>query len=122
VDASDPQAVAVGVFARAQSNGNAYVAVLTHDGTAEILLYDAATNSFNMLASASAGANTAAPLVFSVTGTGTSTTLSLFLNNSSTPLVSVTGSTQTTLDGPGGVGIFAWGPNGLIDNFSVTGS
>ena len=38
VNASDDQALAVGVAARIQSNGDAYVAVLTHDRRAEIWL------------------------------------------------------------------------------------
>src|SRR5262249_6584777 len=40
-----------------------------------------------------------------------------FLNGSASPLVSLTDTTLTTA---GGVGIFAWGPNGIIDNFSVS--
>jgi hypothetical protein len=121
VDASAPQSVAVGVFARAQSDSDAYVAALTHGGTAEILLFHPATNTCSVLASASAGTN-AATLTFTVTGTGPSTTLALFLDKSSTPLVSASGSTQTILDSAGGVGLFAWGADGLIDNFLVSGS
>jgi hypothetical protein len=120
VNAGAPQALAVGVFARAQSDGDAYVAALTHNGTAEILLFHGASNSFSVLGFAPAGTN-AATLLFSVTGTGTSTTLSLFLNGGSAPLVSVSGSAQTTLDSVGGVGLFAWGDNGIIDNLSVSG-
>jgi hypothetical protein len=55
-----------------------------------------------------------------VTGTGIGTTLSLS-TNSGPPLV-LTNSPQTTLDSAGGVGLFAWGPNGIVDNFSVSGS
>jgi hypothetical protein len=120
VNASDPQALAVGVFARAQSDGRAYVAALTNSGIAEILLFDGANATFTVLASANVGTNSA-PLKFTVTGTGTATTLALFLNGNSKPAVTVSGSNQTTLDIAGGFGIFAWGANGIVDNFSVTG-
>jgi hypothetical protein len=121
VDASNSQAQVVGLMARIQSNGDAYVAALTPDGIAEILLYDGVSNTLSApLAFKSVGTKTAT-LTFTVTGTGTGTTLSLFLNGSSTASVTVTGSAQTTLDSAGGVGILAGGPNGIIDNFAVSG-
>jgi hypothetical protein len=114
IDATNDQAV--GLFARAQSNGQAYVARLTHSGTAEILLYNGATNTFRVLGSAATpGGATAATLQFRLNGSS----LSLFLNGSSTALVSATDSTLTTA---GGVGLVAWGANGSVDNFSVGGS
>jgi hypothetical protein len=113
IDATNDQAV--GLFARAQSNGQAYVARLTHSGTAEILLYNGTTNTFRVLGSAATpGGATAATLQFRLNGSS----LSLFLNGSSTALVSVTDSTLTTA---GGVGLVAWGANGSVDNFSVGG-
>jgi hypothetical protein len=114
VNASNSQAPAAGLAARIQSNNDAYVAALTHDGTAEILLFHGATNTFTVLASAPAGTNSAA-LQFTLNGSN----LSLFVNGSSTPLVSVTDTTLTTA---GGAGIFAWGPNGIVSNLSVSGS
>jgi microcystin-dependent protein len=121
VDASASQVMAVGLIARIQRNGNAYVAALTHDKTAEILLFHGASNTFTILDSRPAATNVAT-LKFTVTGTGPATTLSLFLDNSATPLVQVTGSMQTTLDSAGGAGVFAWGANGTIDNFSLKGA
>jgi predicted outer membrane repeat protein len=120
VNASNPQVLAVGLLARIQSTYEAYAAVLTNTGTAEILLVDGVSKTFTVLGSALAGTKVAT-LTFTVTGTGTGTTLSLFLNGSSTALVTVTNSAQTTLDRAGGVGIFGWGPNGVIDNFSASG-
>jgi microcystin-dependent protein len=122
VDASASQVTAVGLIARIQRNGNAYVAALTHDNMAEILLYHGASDTLpTILGSRPAGTNVAT-LKFTVTGTGPATTLSLFLNNSAMPLVQVTGSPQTTLDSAGGAGVFAWGANGTIDNFSLNGA
>jgi hypothetical protein len=119
VNAKDPQSIAVGVLARVQGNGDAYVAALTHDGTAEILLFREASATFSVLKSAPAGTNSAT-LTFTVTGTGPATTLSLYLNGNAIPFLSVTGSMQTTFDTAGGVGLCAWGANGVIDNFSVS--
>jgi CSLREA domain-containing protein len=112
VNAGNAQTIAAGLLARLQSNGDCYAAILTNTGVAEIVLLHAATNSLTILGSASAGTNTAM-LQFLVN----SSTLSLYLNGSTSPLVSVT---DTTLATAGGVGIFAWGPNGIIDNFSVS--
>ncbi len=47
VDASTVQAV--GVAARIQANGDAYVAALTNAGIAEILFYQAARNTYTLL-------------------------------------------------------------------------
>jgi hypothetical protein len=114
VDASNPQTLAVGLAARIQNNNDAYVAALTHDGTAEILLFHGATNTFTVLASASAGTNTAT-LQFTLSGS----TLSLSINGNPTPLVTAN---DTTLMTAGGAGIFAWGPDGMITDFSISGS
>jgi hypothetical protein len=116
VDAS--QALAAGLIARIQSNDNAYVAVLTNSGQAQIWLFNA--DSYTVLASTNAGTN-AGTLAFTITG-DTTPTLSLYLNGSSTPLLTVTPTGSNILAGAGGVGIFAWGANGSIDNFSVSGS
>jgi hypothetical protein len=116
VDASQ---ATVGLFAREQSNGDAYVAVLTNSGMAQILLFHGASDTYSLLGFAAAGTNAGA-LTFTVTGTGTGTTLSLSVNGG--PPLLVTNSAQTTLDSAGSVGLFAAGANGLIDNFSVSGS
>jgi hypothetical protein len=109
---------AVGLFARARSNGDAYVARVTAAaaGTAEILLYHGATNTFTVLGSQT-GVGTAGPLKFTITG-GATPTLTLFVGG--VQEVQVTG--NTALTAPGEEGIIAWGPNGIIDNFSATGS
>jgi hypothetical protein len=113
VDASASQSLAVGLSARIQPNGNAYVAVLTHTGIAKILLFNGASNTCSVLASNPApGGVNAATLQFVVNGPS----LSLFVNGS--PVVSVS---DSTLGGAGGVGLFAWGANGVVDNFSVNG-
>jgi hypothetical protein len=114
LDASNAQVQAVGLLVRIQSNGDAYGALLTNSGQAEIILYHGSSNSITVLASASAGTNSAT-MTFTVSGSK----LSLYLNGSNTALVSVT---DTTLSSAGGVGILGWGPNGVIDNFSVSGS
>jgi len=102
--------------ARVQANGDAYVAALTDNGTAEILLYHAARSTYVVLKSAPVpGGATSATLEFVVNGS----TLSLFINGSNTPLVSVT---DTALSTAGGVGLFAQGGDGIIDDFSVTAS
>jgi hypothetical protein len=112
VDVSGSQSVAAGLMARIQSNGDAYVAVLTHSGTAEIWLFHASDNTFKVLDSepAPVGVNT---LQFVVNASS----LTLYVNGSLTA-----SATDSTLNAPGGVGIFAWGPGGIIDNFSVTAS
>jgi hypothetical protein len=115
LNASAAMSQAVGLFARLQSNGDAYVARITHSGTAQILLFHGASNSFTVLGSAAVPGNAnLATLQFRLNGTS----LSLFLNGSSTALVSVVDSTLTS----GGVGICAWGANGTVGNFSVGGS
>jgi hypothetical protein len=115
VNAGDSQTLAVGVMARVQSDGNAYVAVLTNSGNAEIWLYHGATQTVTVLASAAAG-GTSGTLQFVVNVSS----LTLTFTGSGPPVV--VNATETTLTAPGGVGIFAWGPNGIIDNFSVSGS
>jgi hypothetical protein len=120
----------IGFFARAQSNGDAYVAMLTRDGTgaetAEILLFHGSSGTFSGLDSASVAAPpTTTTLRFTVTGTGSGTTLTLLdAGNASSPttLVSLTGSALTTLDSAGGVGIFGQGVNSTLDNFALVGS
>ena len=91
------------------------MARVTHSGTAQILLYHGASNSFTVLGSAAAPGNNLVGVQFRVNGNS----LSLFLNGSSTALVSVIDSTLTSA---GGAGICAWGANGTVDNFSVGGS
>jgi RHS repeat-associated protein len=109
VNVSNAQALAAGLMARLQPNGDCYAALLTHDGMAEIVLFQAATNSFTILGSASAGTNVA-NMQFTVSGN----TLSLVCGTAS---FSVMDSTLSS----GGVGMFTWGPNGVIQNFSVSG-
>jgi hypothetical protein len=118
VDAS--QALAAGLIARIQTNNDAYVAVLTNSGLAQIWLLNAATNSYTVLASTNAGTNSGT-LTFSITGDATPT-LSLYLNGSLTPLLTVMPTGSDIIAAAGGAGIFALGPNGTIDNFSVSGS
>jgi len=72
------------------------------------------------LASTNAGTN-AGTLSFTITG-GATPTLSLYLNGIFTPLLSVTPSGSNIIASTGAVGLFAWGPGGTIDNFSVSGS
>jgi uncharacterized delta-60 repeat protein len=115
VNAGDSQTLAVGLMARVQSDGNAYVAVLTNSGNAEIWLYQGNTQTFTVLASAAAGA-TSGTIQFVVNVSS----LTLTFTGSGPPVV--VNATDTTLTAPGGVGIFAQGPNGIIDNFSVSGS
>jgi hypothetical protein len=114
-DVNASNSPAVGLVARIQANGDAYVAALTNAGVAEILLYQAARNTYTVLQEASVpGGATSATLQFVVSGS----TLSLFINGSSTPLLSVTNTAQSTA---GGVGLFAQGAAGIIEDFSVTG-
>jgi hypothetical protein len=123
VNATNSQALVVGLAARIQSNNDAYVAALTHDGTAEILLFNGASNKFTVLDSIStipAGTNVAT-LQFTVTG-GATPTLTLSLIGNSTPLLTVMPTGLNIISSPGGAGLFAWGPNGMVTNFSVTGS
>jgi hypothetical protein len=108
-------AQAVGVVARLQNNGDAYVAALTSQGVAEILLYHAASNTFTVLGSKPVpGGLTSATLLFTVNGS----TLSLFINGSSSALITVT---DTTLVSAGGVGLFAQGGGGIVTSFLAAG-
>jgi hypothetical protein len=106
---------AVGLLARAQSNGDAYVARLTAtaNGTAQIWLYHGATDTFSLLKSQT-GVGTTGTLKFTITGA--TPTLTLFMGG--VQAVQVTGNTAITTAGD--VGIIAWGPNGIIDNFSAS--
>jgi hypothetical protein len=120
VDASNPSgtALAAGLFARAQGvPGNAYAAVLTNWGFAEIVLFHADPNpvndTFTVLKSVTVGVNKGT-LQFSLSGN----TLTLSLNGSA--VVQVTDSTIGAISGQ--QGIFAWGSGAIIDNFSVSGS
>jgi autotransporter-associated beta strand protein len=110
VDSSNALALAVGLMARLQGNGDCYAAILTNSGQAEIVLFHANSNSFTVLKSASAGGNTGT-MTFTVSGN----TLSLVCG-----AANING-TDSTLTSTGGVGLFAWGVNGIIDNFSVNG-
>jgi uncharacterized repeat protein (TIGR03803 family) len=108
------QNLAVGLMARVQSNGDAYVAVLTSAGYAEIWLFREANNTYTPLAtSLSPVVDTSGTLQFVVNGPS----LTLTFTGSGPPVV-VTAN-DPTLNGPGGVGIFAQGPGGSIGNFSV---
>src|SRR5262249_32754038 len=118
VDAS--QALAAGLAVRIQGNDNAYVAVLTNSGQAQIWFFNGASNSFTVLASANAGSNSGT-LAFTVTG-GATPTLLLYLNGALSPLLSVTPGGNNIIPSAGGVGLFSWGPGGSIDNFSASGS
>jgi parallel beta-helix repeat protein len=109
-------AFAVGVMARLQSNGDAYVAWLTSTGQAQIALFNAATDTFTILQSANAGI-TSGTLQFVVNGS----TLSLYQIVSGGPTLLVTVS-NSALAAPGGVGMFAWGAGGIVDNFMVVGT
>jgi hypothetical protein len=120
VNASNPAALAVGLMARIQSNDAAYVAVLTNTGQAQIGLFNAATNSFSVLQSQSVSSNVGT-LKLVVTGDATPT-LTLYFNDLVNPLFSITPTGSSIIASAGGVGIFAQGPNGIIDNFSVGGS
>jgi hypothetical protein len=111
VDASDSQTQAVGLFARSQSNGDMYVGVLTHDGTAQIWLFHGNTNSYTVLKSVDVGTNTGY-FQFEVVN---STSLSLFLNSNFIPVATVTDSSITSA---GGVGAITVGDNGRFDNFT----
>jgi hypothetical protein len=114
-------ATAVGLFARSQSNGDAYVAVLI-SGKAQIWLYHGATGAISVLGSANYTATPPTTIKFTVAGSGASTTLSLTDGAGNPLLPAVTGSPLTTLNSAGGVGIFAQGVGGTVDNFSVSGS
>lgn len=121
VDVSNPlgTALAAGLFARAQTNGDAYVAYLTNSGLAQIAFFHAAANPVNdtltVLGSATVGTTVKkGTLQFSVSGSN----LVLSLNGS--PVVTVLGNTAITQLGQ--QGIFAWGSGAIIDNFSVSGS
>jgi hypothetical protein len=119
---------AIGFFARSQSNGDAYVAMLSIDSTgttetAEFGLFHGASSTFTVLKSAPMTVAATTTLRFTVTGTDTGTTLSLVdVGNGGVSLLSLSGSPLTTLNSAGGVGIFAQGANGTINNFLVGGS
>jgi hypothetical protein len=107
---------AVGLMARVQSNGDAYVAVLTSAGYLKIWLFHEANNTYTELASsASPVVDTSGTLQFVVNGPS----LTLTLTGSGVPIV-VTAN-DPTLAAAGGVGIFGWGLGGTVDNFSVSG-
>jgi hypothetical protein len=105
-------------MARLQTGGDGYGAVLTNSGQAEIVFFHEASNTFTVLHSQNVGTNIGT-LQLVVTG-GASPTLALYFNNLVTPLYSITPSGSNILASAGGVGIFAQGANGTIDNFSVT--
>jgi len=108
-------AQAVGVAARVQANGDAYVAALTSNGTAEILLYSAAHNTYTVLGATGPGGPTAALLQFVVSGSA----LSLYVNSIQVVSVPIPIPAISTA---GGVGLFALGADGIVSDFSVTGS
>jgi hypothetical protein len=112
VDASNAGALVVGLLARIQSNGDAYGAILTNGNMAEIILFHASSNSFDVLGTPMAAGSNAGNLTFTVNGNN----LSLVCGTASFSVI------DNTLTAPGTVGIFAQGPNGIIGNFSVTGS
>ena len=100
--------------------GDAYVAVLI-SGKAQIWLFHGGTGAITVLGTATYTATPPTTITFTVTGSGTSTTLSLTDGTGHLSLT-VTGSTLTTLNSTGGVGIFAQGAGGTVDNFSVSGT
>jgi uncharacterized membrane protein len=113
VDASNSQSKAVGLIARIQGNDDAYVGVLTHTGVAEIWLFHGTTNMYTPLDSEAVPGNpNVATLQFVVNGP----VLKLFVNGALAAHAS-----DPTLTGSGGVGLFAWGTNGVVDNFSLNG-
>jgi hypothetical protein len=90
--------------------------VLTSTGQAQIWLYNGTTATYTVLASApTPGGVTYGSLQFVLNGPS----LALYLNDSSTALVSTADSTLTA---SGSVGIFAFGPGGTVNNFVVGGS
>src|SRR5262249_51547735 len=106
-------ATAVGLMARIQGNGNAYVAVLTSTNQVEIGFFNAASNLITPLETG---------LVASGAVAGSSPTLQLVVSGTSMLLlvngvvkVGILGDSSITL--AGGVGIFAQGANGGVDNF-----
>jgi hypothetical protein len=105
----------VGVLARVQANGDAYVAALTPSGVAEILLFHASTNTYSPVGTSKNVGVAAATLQLVVNGSN----LSLYVNGSNT--AAATFSDPSPL-AAGGVGIISYGANGIIDNFSVNGS
>jgi hypothetical protein len=125
-DVTPANGSAIGFFLRAQANGDAYVGMLSKNGagteTAEILLFHGATGAFTLLSSAPMTSAATTTLRFTVTGTGTGTILSLFDVGNSATLLTLTGSSQTTLNSAGAVGIFAQGAGSTVDNFLAGGS
>ena len=103
----------VGLMARIQTNGDAYVGLITKDGTPEIGIYNGLTKTLTVLASGTPGSNSLTGVKFIVNGS----TLTM-QNSSGNTLVTTT---DKTLSAPGGVGIFAEGAGGILDNFSVSG-
>ena len=103
----------VGLMARIQTNGDAYVGLITNDGTPEIGIYNGLTKTLTVLASGTPGSNSLTGVKFIVNGS----TLTM-QNSSGNTLVTTT---DKTLSAPGGAGIFAEGAGGLLDNFSVSG-
>jgi hypothetical protein len=119
VNAGSGSTRAVGLVARMQDNGAAYVAVLTRQGDAELWLVHPGGHSFQVLESTATPANaTSGTLQFSVSG-GATPTLTLSFNG--TTLLSYSPTGGDILESAGGVGIFAWGAGGTLGNFSVTG-
>jgi plastocyanin len=114
VNAGGSGTIAVGLMARVQTNNDAYLAVLTSAGNAEIWLFHAATNTITVL-----GSKPAPPGINTLQFVANGPILSLYLNGSGTALVTAN---DSTLSGAGDVGIFSWGPNGTINNFTVSGS
>src|SRR5262249_32489106 len=105
---------AAGLMARVQPDGSAYVAVLTSSGQAQIWLLNAITGTRKVLTPPSKGSITSGTLQFVVNGSS----LALYLLGNPAPLVTVFDTTLTTA---GGVGIFAWGAGGVVNNFVVGG-
>src|SRR5262249_17894393 len=92
---------AVGLMARVQSNGDAYVAALTTAGNLEIWLFTEANNSYTRLGpSKSAGGAASGTLQFVVNGPSLTAT---FIGSGPPVVVPATDPTLTT---SGGVGIF----------------
>jgi hypothetical protein len=110
VNASSSTVLVAGILARLQSNGDAYAAILTHDGLAQIVLFHAGTNSYTVLGSVTA--SNVAAMQFTIVGS----TLSLYLNGSPSAAVTVNNSVLSA----GGVGMFAEGPGGIISNFTTS--
>jgi hypothetical protein len=124
VDASNTAsgALAAGLFARAQlptaatQAGDAYAALLTNWGVAEIVYFHGSTNTFSVLGSVTVGVNKGT-LGFSITGTLAAPVLNLSLNGSQ--LLSITPTGNNIIGSAGEQGVFGWGANAVVDNFSL---